>query len=59
MNRQQIIEKMAAHLDREVRLTPHEDDWEPERIAEELLDIVAEAELPLVPGEPSIFDHDE
>jgi len=38
--RQQIIEKMAAHLDAQVRAARHEDEWEPERIADELLDIV-------------------
>ena len=39
--REEIIQKMAAHLDDEIRHVRHEEDWEPGRIAEELLDIVA------------------
>ena len=43
MTREQIIKLMAGRLDSEVNKVRYEEDWEPERIAEELYDIVFES----------------
>jgi len=42
MDRNEIVKKMAAHIDNEVMNVRYAEDWEPERIAEEVYDIVFE-----------------
>jgi hypothetical protein len=38
-NRDELVSKMAKHLDDEILKAKHIEDWEPERVAEELLDM--------------------
>lgn len=40
MERQELVKTLAEHLDTEVRKAKHEEDFEPERIADELLSMV-------------------
>jgi hypothetical protein len=42
MDRSVVVKKMAAHLDNEVNKVRYEEDWEPERIADERHAIVFE-----------------
>lgn len=44
--RAELIDAMLAHLEDELRRAKHPEDWEPERVCEELLAMV-EAAQPL------------
>ena len=54
-DRQNLLSRMADHLDAEVRKTKHEDEWEPERIADELLAMVEQIVKP-APTPPLTFE---